>query len=680
MSVGTAERGASGAVASHPLCALIPGFVPPADGHVRGVVVAGVDDPAFVRRVLDALPACADGYETPVDVVEPREREAAALRASMGETARVRLHSGADAVARFVAARRAAIGTSLPRHVIRGSGGPAPAWLGELVRGIEALVREQQTLDAELRGKLRQRWAARGMAHWAARFAALRAGKATARVMIVTSRYSTFVRHAADDLAQAVRGLGHHATVLMEPDAHATLTSCFYLDMVDRFDPDLIVGINYPRSAMGDALPDGWPYVCWVQDAMPHLFAGGGPRATALDFVAGHVYAEALERLGYARERVLEHPVSVSPSKFHAGAVDASARARFECEIAYVSHRSETPAAFHERFVRESGMRGPALAALERARERAEDVIRRWPTCEGASEIAPIADQLAAELGKRGDARVIDMLRHQYVAPLAEQLLRHETLEWAATIARENGLRLRVFGKGWERHPTLAEFAGGELGHGDELRACYQLAACHLHASLGGCGHQRVAECAMSGGVALCRRSWAELYFHDWVMSREFVKRGLPPDVCLLRERWPAHFVADHPELMQMVRMRQRLPARAGGWDHAYLDGLYAQVEYPTFKPLDMPVPAEHARPISIMGDALECTFSTRDELRERVLMAAARGEWRRQVSSGVARRAVERIGTPAFARRVIELVGGALGAGAVTGGLMTSACAGAAA
>lgn len=668
MSALSTERVASGAVASHPLCALIPGFVPPADGHVRGVVVAGLSDDDLVERVLAALPACADGYETPVDVVEPREDAARAVASRYGAGGRVRVYSGVDAVTRFIAARRAAIGTSLPKHVIRGSGGPAPAWLGELVRGLETLVREQQTLDAELRGKLKQRWAARGVSHWCARFAAVRAGKATARVMIVTSRYSTFVRHAAEDLAQAVRGLGHHAAILMEPDAHATLTSCFYLDMVDRFDPDVIVGINYPRSAMGDALPDGWPYVCWVQDAMPHLFAGGGPKATSLDFVAGHVYADALERLGYTRERVLEHPVSVSPVKFHSGQVDESARARFECEIAYVSHRSETPRAFHERFERESGMRGPALAALERARQSVADVVARWPTCEGALEMTPIAERFAAELGKPGDARVIDMLRHQYVAPMAEQMLRHETLEWAATIAREHGLRMRVFGKGWERHPTLASLAGGALGHGDELRACYQLAACHLHASLGGCAHQRVAECAMSGGVALCRRSWAELYFHDWVMSREFVTRGVPPDVCLLRERWPAHVVANHPELMQMVRLRQRLPARAGGWDHAYLDGLYAQVEYPSFKPLNIPVPPEQSRPISIMGDALECTFSTMDELRERVLLAASRGEWRRQASGGVARRAAERIGTPAFARRVLELVGGALGAGAVGG------------
>ncbi len=646
--------------APDPLSALIPGFTPPLDGRVRGVVVAGLDDQRFVDRLLRALPPLADGYETPVYVLDTRAAVADAVRSSE----RVRVFAGPECVARFLADRRSAIGLSLPRYVTSASAAGAPL-MQTLRAGLDALAAEQVALDGVLRARLNQRSLARGMTHWRGRYSLIADGQSPARVLILTSRYSTFVRHAAEDFAGALGEIGQQARVLMEPDAHATLTSCYYLDEIERFDPDLIVGINYPRGAMGNALPEGIPYVCWIQDAMPHLFAAAA-RASALDFVAGHAYPSMITRQGYAPHQVLEHFVPVSAAKFHPGVTSREREARFTCDIAYVSHRSETPAVFHARFLADPGIPRSAVGAIERCRETVSEIVARWPREAGNAALRQASEELAAGFGKPGEARVIELLHHQYVVPLCEQMLRHETLEWAAAIARDQQLKLRIFGKGWESHSTLGEFAAGPLDHGEDLRACYKHAACHLHASTVGSGHQRVYECAMSGGVPLSRRSWDEMYFHDWMVSREFVLERLPPDEWRNNPRWPMHTVANHPRLMQLVRNRQRMVRKPGGWDHECYHGLYAHVEYGCAKPYDAPVPPAHMRPYSILGDMFETVFSTERELRERVLLAAERGSWRAQVSSGIAARAQDAVGMRRFAERLIGLVGSSIARGGV--------------
>lgn len=573
----------------------------------------------------------------------------------------MRLFQGPDADAAFMASRRARIECALPECVATVLDGDVPM-RAELASGLRALAAEQSALAADLSRELAHRAARRDTAWWRERFASIGGSSGSRRsgkVLVITSRYSTFVRHSAEDLVAALASLGHDATLLMEPEAGETFTAIAYLRAIASIDPDVIVQINFPRWMMGPAVPQGWPHVCWVQDAMPHLFQAANV-AAPLDFVIGHIYSGAMLRAGYTSERMLEHPVCVSERKFNRAA--ARPNPRFDCDVAYVSHRSETPDAFVSRFLRESGLPAHAHSAVQAARHEVDAVISRWAVGPAASELPGVAATLARSLGRGGDPKASDLLSYRFVRPYAEQVLRHETLDWAAEICRARGLKLRLFGKGWEEHPTLREFASGPLEHGDELRQCYQLAAAHLHASIEGCGHQRIAECAMSGGIPLCRRSWTDFYYNDWVASREFVLAGHPADVYLSPSRWPAHFVANHVELLQLVRNRDRMGPNPANWDHTYLEGLYAQVENSKFKPHDEPLPPRNARSLAVFGDPFEATFCSRAELEDRIMKAAERGSWREQMSEGTARRATECVGATRFAGRMLDLVAAGLG------------------
>lgn len=641
---------AGGAIAPDLRIDVIPGMSRGADGRVRGVVVARTDG-AIVERVIAATPAASDGHRAPIYVLD---REGT-LVASESWGTRVRIFRGPGAVDALLADRRLAMHLSLPECVATVLDGEA-ALPPELHQGLLALAREQDALHEALTRRLEATWKSRGMAHWEARFAALRREGRGARVLVLTSRYSTFVRYAAQDLVDALAKQGHQATLFIEPDEHETLTSVAYLDAIERMDPDLIVAINFPRWAMGGAVPAGWPQVCWVQDAMQHLFMGKAV-AGPLDFVVGHVYRDAMTRAGYRPEQLLDHMVCVSEAKFHAGPVTADQRERLSCDIAYVSHRSETADAFAERFFATSGFPPSARGVLDATRKRIDAIIERWPIGMAANELSAATTEMAAALGRGGDARATDILSHRFVRPYAEQRLRHQTLEWAAAMARRHGLKMRLYGKGWETHPTLAEFAAGPLVHGDDLRACYQLAAMHLHVSIEGCGHQRVAECALSGGLPLCRRSWAEMYYNNWQAARAFVLNPPPADASLVQFRWPAHVVANHPELMEIVRYRAFMNSEEYRWDHLWFDGLYAQPEAEGWKRFDTMVPPRHVRSLSIFGDPFESTFSTPEELEERLLRAVARGSWREQMVEGTARRAADCVGSRRFASRLVAFV-----------------------
>jgi hypothetical protein len=164
---GAVGRGGS----AHPLAQLIPGFVPPADGRVRGIVVAGLERAEVLGAVLAALPATPDGFEAPVYVIEPdetvaaRARDAVGLRADQPEATRVRTFVGPTCVADFRAWFMTRLERSLPKHVVCGGVG-GQRLVQPIADAVRGLGDEQAALTRSLRAQLAALWAARGIDHW----------------------------------------------------------------------------------------------------------------------------------------------------------------------------------------------------------------------------------------------------------------------------------------------------------------------------------------------------------------------------------------------------------------------------------------------------------------------------------------------------------------------------------
>lgn len=629
------------------------------------LTVEGIDPPWLLLKIAEAAPREKEGFWPRLLVVQADPLEfldglaQADLRGVLGE-ARTAVFVGPGAAERLaadLAARMAGqiSGAYIPQRSLRTRLSPAvPEIAGAAER---AQVAEHQRLESRVAAAYR----GRDDSWWKRRYAeAMAPGSgAPLRVLLPTCRYTTYVQHSARDLAAALCAAGYRAELLIEDDDSLRFSSVSYLRAIDRLEPDLVVMVNYTRRHIGGWFPPELPFVCWIQDAMPHQYdAAVGRAQTARDFLVGHVGEDLATKFAYPRERTLRMPVVASAVKFHPGPADPALLARHRCEIALVSHHSETPERMHERLIDEAGRGAPIQKALESLRplvqELAGDPCRRvvHARLESAS-----AEAVRRFLGREPDAATHTTVFRHYCLALADRVLRHQTLAWAAEMADRRGWRLHVYGRGWAAHPTLGRFARGELSHGEELRAAYQGAAVHLHASINTLAHQRVMECALSGGLPLCRLIYEALMPLRTRAHRLASLREAPP-VCNPQNRWGGHFAIDHPEWARYTRIQQLL-----GLEHdpfcwipeARRAAFLARAEAGEDPGADSAAEATQ----HLLGDIGETTFVSAEGLERLVERAVESPEWRRGWSELIARRVRERFTHSAMVPKVLELVRG---------------------
>lgn len=532
--------------------------------HDKPFVIEGVDPPWLLRAVFDATPKRADGYQPRLRVVQASAMElldglSLVEMREVLESERCEFFVGPRACEELRERLRGAMsygvtGQTLALPSVRTRAMPP---LGDVMAEIDA---SQRDLGAALYQRASAKYAGRDRAWWAGRFAEALAGGPPLRVLIPTTRFSTFVKHSSADLAGAMRRQGHDARVLMEPDDHSLLSAVAYLREVVEFEPDLVLSINYTRANLNgregsmSPFPASVPFVCWIQDAMSHLFDPAvGAKQTALDFVIGHTFPELFERFGFPRERAMRCAVGADVAKFSGPAPAAHLRKRYECDIAFVSNHSESPEALLARLTPIlAGALAPAageIASMVREEARTPPGPRRWvPMRDRVGEI------LTRTLNASPDPRLIDTVVHQFADPYADRMMRHDTLRWAASSAARCGWRLKLFGRGWETNPEFARFAAGELAHGEDLRAAYHSAGVQLQVTCHTLVHQRLFECLLSGGFPLCRINQPEFLQIHYRMLFEITQSTL--HACA--SEWPNArqafaSIEDNPQMAKWV-------------------------------------------------------------------------------------------------------------------------------
>lgn len=629
-------------------------------GNPRAVCVEGLDPTPAARRLAALLPRQPEGWWPRISIVEDdlaRFLDALSVlggepRDSLLDQSRCTWFLGPGAVGRFtehLAARTAwvpedALFTSpLVPDAASGNGTP----VSRALQNDDAVRRAR---SAEVIADLRA--AAHTPARRAERYRAALAGAAPPlRVLILTSRFSTFIQHSSADIARAFeRALPGRVAgrVFMEPDDSTHPTPLAYGEECRRFRPDMVLSLNYTRLKFGGMIPADTPMVTWVQDAMPHLFdSRQGAAIGPLDVLVGHPHWEFFSRFNYPPERCIPFPVLASPEKFHPGPVPPHLAERCACDIAFVTNHSRTPDQVYADLLDRTDGCAQAGKAVRSLRTMVEAIVQSPLTSACIDRLGAAIEAFLGGQQTPEQRASFSTLINQVARPLADAYIRHRTLGWAAEAAREHNLRLHVYGRGWERHPTLSTFAKGPLQHGEELRAAYQCAAINLHASINLNLHQRVMECALSGGlpVSFLKYDDAELLGTQALAHAQAVAPNLPS-----RGEPLLHALADHPGLMAVAAQRQRLglPVDAT-WN---LDPNSAR-HTPTFWG-----GAEMHRDVAwLMGDLAETTFTSPESLAALAQRAKAEPAWRADLSQGIARRVKEHLTYDAAAVRILRAV-----------------------
>jgi hypothetical protein len=647
-------EGVGGALHAAPAPVTRPIVWPAGEPFAPPVAVAGLGSvDALARAIAERRGALQ--YLPRLLVVEPRAEVALAALSSYAAAhgqAAARAVLDAPGVSWFIGPQAMAglerwlqerVDDPLPRDVAP-NGAPPEAAAG-IARVLGEAHARQQALMREHAGTLRE-WANSRQRREAVR-AAWREGRPL-RILVMTTRFSSYMRHAAADLVHALESLGHTAQLLVEPDDHTRMTQLHYTRAVTGFDPEGVVLLNYLRPQIGPVLPPHVPVVTWAQDAMGHFFSGANPpRAGAYDFVAGMLYPELRDRLGVPDERMLAWPNAVSPAKFHRGPVDA----RFDhlrCDVAMMTRHSEPPERYVQAKLAENAANTPVATAIRAMERRVPAALERAPR-----ERRWIAHALRAECeaalhegyGRAPSAGMVEGLLHQIALPLADLHFRQEAARWAAGVCERNRWRLHLYGKGWEDHPELASHARGELAHGEELRAAYQLAGVTIHASVRGLQHQRLAEAAMSGGLPIVRRVFEDVDRARWFQLNELALAG--------GDASAPFDIADHPGLMRVAALWGRCGLTLGEGGQVSLSENEQRLlgHCPLGKPK---LPADD--PADMLVDVGELGVASEAEL-ERVVGRAREERWRAVRSAAVDARVRERFAMDRFAGAMVGLV-----------------------
>lgn len=630
-------------------------------GFQAPLVVEGADPPWLLAAAARATPMGGTGHQARIYLVQADINElldglALAELADVLSEERLVVLVGPDAAERLGALFREAPDAQLPAGLTVSASlraRTAPTALDVL----QSAVRAQESRLGAASADVQSVYSGRDESWWARRYADALAGGEKLRVLIPTSRFSTFIVHSAGDIAAAVRRAGHEARVLVEPDNHSLLTTVAYQRALAEFKPDLVILINFPRAQAPGAFPPNVPFVCWLQDPLPHLLDANAGRAQGrFDFLVGHMFPELFSKFEYPTERALPLPVVACGEKFSSRPADRSLVDKHACEIAFVSHHSQTSDSLHGERVAQTAHTPAIVSVFERLRPRLQGLVGRAMETPLSGAIATtVREEMRAVLGREPDERSFALVMRTYANPMVDRVMRHEALAWAGAIAQRRNWRLHIYGKGWDAHPTLGAFARGPLAHGDELRAAYQAASVHLHVSLTTLVHQRVLECALAGGLPLCRMHRDAIAGFKARAQLACLATGGPDAVDDPAGRI-GYLVSRAPEAVEMEEQLRKLGYETDGY--CWIARKRAENLVKFARVNDSKFDAEW-----LLGDLSQATFWSPETLEGALDRAINTKGWRDEHSGAIASRVRSELTYDSAVQRILAMVRESLGA-----------------
>jgi hypothetical protein len=180
--------------------------------------------------------------------------------------------------------------------------------------------------------------------------------------------------------------------------------------------------------------------------------------------------------------------------------------APLRCEFSYVSNQSQLPEAFHRDALRRMAKDDRARTLLEHLFEKIACELEEDPRhAVGRPAMIVLAQAMEATGIQPDSAQADDTIARFYIHPLTELIFRQQALGWAADYCEARGLRLSLYGRGWERHPRFAKYARGIAENGEQLRAIYQASAVNLQVIGSGAIHTRLLDGLAAGGFFMIR-------------------------------------------------------------------------------------------------------------------------------------------------------------------------------
>jgi len=327
--------------------------------------------------------------------------------------------------------------------------------------------------------------------------------KGTGPVLGITSRFTTVLQYSTRDALHAFEELGYTTLLLIEEKDHHCLSPLTIARAVLEHDPALVLLLDHLRYEH-PYLPKNLPLLTWIQDPLPNLLCErAGQSIGALDFVCGHYFDQCTQRYGYPDRQFVPAELPVSTRVMHDAELDEDSVSREACDISFVSNASTPIDRFYETT---KGQYPPALhPLLETIYGRVCEVLESGGYLSFHRTAAELVRTAARQMGIALPDGQVEQLKTAFAYRLFDWGRRQQTLEWVADWARRTGRVLRIYGRGWENHPRLTDFAAGVVEHGEPLRRANRGSKLGLQLIPSGFRHQRSYEMLVCGCLPLTR-------------------------------------------------------------------------------------------------------------------------------------------------------------------------------
>ena len=321
------------------------------------------------------------------------------------------------------------------------------------------------------------------------------------RILLMTSRYTTYVQYATRDMADGFRQLGHEIFILKEEDnAGNGIRHDTSLKLLCEFQPDIVFCIDHLRYEYR-WIPQHLIFVAWIQDTLPEVMSGEHiKKMTDRDFLLTEVVSEDLVEVGY--KDVVRFPVHVNTKVFKGDPENV----QYEHDISNVCHAPQMYP-----FPQET------LDELFKGAPEGSRITRNTLYQMIAEQIPEPFNPSSYKLVNYSDYREFLKPYFQSILPgreipdyffqrigtvICNFICKTFVSKWIV----DAGYSLSIFGRGWDEMPDFPEFkncARGVVYHGKQLGEVYNKTKINLSVASLFTSQHRAFEVIASGGFLL---------------------------------------------------------------------------------------------------------------------------------------------------------------------------------
>lgn len=328
------------------------------------------------------------------------------------------------------------------------------------------------------------------------------------RILQISSGFSHFVRYANRDIGQALESLGHQTRIISELDRVDHLTGPALLEVIDEFKPHLIHHIDHMRFESAQIYPEKVLFLTSMLDYFPALESeASSAKMGDWDFVTG--YVSHWEKFGYRYDRLLPQEPMSNENIFRPIKLDQKQTAKYNCEASYISNISKTPEEYFTELLRQYNAEDRAIAEVAEAMfNQVQSEYVNGNILYEKKDYQQIFETVGGH--KRVPKSMGEVVVDGFFALVGNAFFRQLPL----IALSEAGVDLRLYGRGWERHPRLSKHACGVVEHGEDSNLVFNASAINLHINQFRMRHNRLNDGYAAGAFFLIHKHLDELPFN----------------------------------------------------------------------------------------------------------------------------------------------------------------------